>query len=251
MSAQAKPISEVVKDFEQSLENLQPSTRRVYLAVARAAIKAAHLELWQCPSTGELLASLGQSPTEKKARISPFLNFLGDGELEELVSEEDSAALQNWVIQRLAKQMRSVKNPSIATRRDSGLIAALCAAPSKGTPRKWPENCLKIEGREVLLWDAAIEEPCFALSLRFWHAWRERLARPDQRRLYRKSLHWSQSGLLFPGPNGAPLSRAALHNALRRLNVAGDHNSIGPITPEKIRAAFLCAGSSLSEGIRL
>jgi hypothetical protein len=240
VSAQAKPISEVVKEFEQSLRTYRPSTRRVYLAGARAAIRSAHLELWQCPSTGELLASLGESPTEKRIRISPFLKFLCDGELEELVSDEDSAALQNWVIQRLAKQMRSEKNPSITTRRDSGLIAALCAAPSKGTPRKWPETCLKIEGREVLLWDTAIEEPCFAVSLRFWHAWRERLARPDQRRLYRKSFLWGQSRLLFPGPNGAPLSRAALHNALRRLDFAGPPNSIGPITPEKIRAAFLC-----------
>jgi hypothetical protein len=239
VSAQAKPISEVVKDFEQSLENLRPSTRRVYVAAAKTAIRSAHLELWQCPSTGELLASLGESPTEKKARISPFLNFLGGGELKELVSDEDSAALQNWVIQRLAKQMRSVKNPSIATRRDFGLIAALCAAPGRGTPRKWPENCLKIEDREVLLWDTAIEEPCFAVSLRFWHAWRERLARPDQRRLYRKSLLWGQSQLLFPGPNGAPLNRAALHNALRRLDFAGPRNSIGSITPEKLRAAFL------------
>jgi hypothetical protein len=155
------------------------------------------------------------------------------------VSDQDSAALKNWVIQRLAKQIRFVKNPSITLRRDSGLIAALCAAPARGTPRKWPENCLKIEGREVLLWNTAIEEPCFADSLRFWHAWRERLARPDQRRLYRKSLLWGQSRLLFPGPNGAPLSRAALHNALRRLNLAGERDSIGPITPEKIRAAFL------------
>ena len=92
----------------------------------------------------------------------------------------------------------------------------------------------------MLLWDASIEEPCFAISLRFWHAWRERLARPDQRRLYRKSLQWSQSRLLFPGPNGAPLGRAALHNALRRLNAVGERSSIGPITPEKIRVAFLC-----------
>ena len=176
MSAQAKPISEVVKDFEQSLENLRPSTRRIYVAGAKTAIRCAHLELWQCPSTGELLASLGESPTEKKARVSPFLNFLGGGELKELVSDEDSTALQNWVIQTLAKEMRSVKNPSIATRRDLGLIAALCAAPSKGTPRKWPENCLKIDDREVLLWDTAIEEPCFAISLRFWQAWRERTA---------------------------------------------------------------------------
>jgi hypothetical protein len=134
VSAQAKPISEVVKEFEQSLENLRPSTRRVYVAAARTAIRAAHLELWQCPSTGELLASLGQSPTKKKARISPFLNFLGDGELEELVSDEDSAALQNWVIQRLGTETHSLKNPSIATRRDLGLIAALCAAPAMRAP---------------------------------------------------------------------------------------------------------------------
>ncbi len=202
MSAQAKAISEVVKDFEQSLENLRPSTRRVYMAGARSAIKAAGFELWQSPSTTDLMASLGKSPTEKRVRISPFLDFLGGGNLEELMSDEDSVALQNWVIQRLAKEMRSVKNPSIATRRDSALIAALCAAPARGTPRKWPEKSLKIEGREVLLWDTAVEEPCFAVSLRFWRAWRERLARPDQRRLYRKSLEWNQSRLLFPGPNG-------------------------------------------------
>jgi hypothetical protein len=50
---------------------------------------------------------------------------------------------------------------------DLELIAALCSAPARGTPRKWPENCLKIEGREVLLWDVAIEEPCFTVCLRF------------------------------------------------------------------------------------
>ena len=150
------------------------------------------------------------------------------------------AALQNWVIQRLEKQMRFLKNPSIAIRRDMALIVAICAAPARGTPRKWPESCLKITESEVLLWDVAIKEPCFALPLRFWHAWRERLARPDQRRLYRKSLKWSQSRLLFPGPNGAPLGRAALHNALRRLNGVAECSSIGPITPEKIRVAFLC-----------
>ena len=251
MSAQPKAISELLEDFEQSLENLRPSTRRVYVAGARAAIRAAHLEFWRCPSATELLASLGTSPIEKKARISPFLDFLGGAKPKNSVSDEDSAALQNWVIRRLTKQMRLVKNPSIATRRDTALIAALCAAPARGTPLKWPENCLQIEGREVLLWDTSIEEPCFAISLRFWHTWRERLARPDQRRLYRKSLQWGQSRLLFPGPYGAPLSRAALHNALGRLNAPGERSSIGPITPEKIRAAFLCGDPLQVKAIQL
>jgi hypothetical protein len=206
VSPQAKVISEVVKDFEQSLQNLRPSTKRVYLAGARAAIRAASFEPWQSPSLTDLLASIGKSPVEKSARISPFLDFLGGPK--QSVSDSDSAALQNWVIQRLTKQMRVVKNPSIASRRDTALIAALCAAPARGSPRKWPEICLTVAENELLLWDAPIQEPCFALALRFWHAWRKRLARPDQRRLYRKSLEWSQSRLLFPGPNGAPLSRA-------------------------------------------
>ena len=119
MSTQAKPISEVVRDFEQSLENLRPSTKRVYVADARAAIRAAGLEFWQSPSTTDLLASIGKSPTEKRARISHFLDFLGDRGSKQSVSDEEIAALQNWVIQRFTKQMRSVKNPSIATRRDT------------------------------------------------------------------------------------------------------------------------------------
>ena len=131
MSAQAKPISEVIEDFEQSLESLRPSTRRVYVAGAKAAIRAACLELWQSPSITDLLASIGKSPTEKRARISPFLDFLGDRGSKQSVSDEEIVALRNWVIQRLAKQMRSVKNPSITSRRDTALIAALCAAHAK------------------------------------------------------------------------------------------------------------------------
>ena len=142
MSAQAKPISELIEDFEQSLEHLRPSTRRVYVAGAKAAIRAACLELWQSPSTDELLALIRESPTEK--RISPFLAFLGGGGPKNLLSDEDIAGLQNWVIQTLSRlQIRGVKQPSLTSRRDLALIAAMCAAPARGTPRKWPENCLK------------------------------------------------------------------------------------------------------------
>jgi hypothetical protein len=66
--AQANPIKESIKDFEQSLENLRPSTRRVYVAGARTAITAARLELWQCLSPIELLASIGKSPGDKTLR---------------------------------------------------------------------------------------------------------------------------------------------------------------------------------------
>jgi hypothetical protein len=48
-------------------------------------------------------------------------------------------------------------------------------------------------------------------------------------------------------PDGAPLSRATLHNALRRLNAGGERNSTRPITPEKIRAAFLWRDPALAK----
>jgi hypothetical protein len=69
------------------------------------------LELWQSYSTNELLASIEKYPTEKRARFSPFLDFLGGGGSKQSVSHEDSVTLQNWVIQTIARQMRFVKNP--------------------------------------------------------------------------------------------------------------------------------------------
>ena len=107
---------------------------------------------------------------------------------------------------------------------------------------KLPPN----QGSEVLLWGQKIEEPAFALSLRYWQVWRERLARPDQARLYRKNAKWRQSKLLFPGPGGGALGRAAVHNALRRLIGVGE--GIGKLTPQKVRIAFLANRGSLGDG---
>ena len=136
---------------------------------AKAAIRAACLELWQSYSSNDLLALIRESPTEK--RISPFLDFLGDGEPKNSLSDEDIEGLQNWVIQTLSRvQIRGVKQPSLTSRRDLALIAAICAAPARDTPRKWPVNCLQVRENQVFLWDAHIQEPCFAISLRFWHA---------------------------------------------------------------------------------
>jgi hypothetical protein len=244
---------DVLKEFERSLERRKPSTIRLYVAGAKAAIKAAKVNVLECGSYAELLALIREAQPEKGVRIAPFLRFLergGEGELNKSVAREAVRGIQYWVIQAFAKRMRREKNPSIASRRDMALIASLCLAP-KGNPRNWARNCLKITGAQVILWDKRVEEPVFALALRFWHAWRERLTRPDQRRLYRRPREWSHSELLFPGPRGRPLARAALHNALRRLlSGVGEARRL---TPLKIRAAFLAgepltAGSGLLQG---
>ena len=74
-------------------------------------------------------------PHRKEGTNLSFLKFSRRRRAQELASDEDSTALQNWVIQTLAKEMRFVKNPSIATRRDLGLIAALA--------RRLPEELLE------------------------------------------------------------------------------------------------------------
>jgi len=241
----------VIQEFAQSLAGRKPSTIRLYVAGARAAIKAAGAAVSECGSRAELLSLVRKSRPRKSARVAPFLHFLergggANGTVKESLATEDIRGIQYWVVQTMAKRLRSDKNASIATRRDMALIASLCCAsaqlpPERANPLKWPQSCLQIRGSEVLLWGQKIEEPAFALSLRYWHAWRERLARPDQVRLYRKHPQWSRSDLLFPGPRGGPLGRSALHNALRRLTRVGERS----LTPQKVRAAFLASSGSL------
>ena len=91
VSAQPKAISELLADFEQSLEN--SSARH------QTGLRGGRQNGYQIRSLGALAVPFDwpnywprRRIPKKKARISPFLNFLGDGELEELVSEEDSAA---------------------------------------------------------------------------------------------------------------------------------------------------------------
>jgi hypothetical protein len=184
-------------------KNLRPSTRRVYEAGARAAIRTASLELWQCHSPTELLASLGKSPSEKRVRISPFLDFL-----EELGDSKTRNA-------DALREKSFHRNPA-RHRPDRRAMRGSCRRNSSKMARKLPQD----RGPR----SAAVERgdrgtiaslsPC-AFGTPGENGWPA-----DQRRLYRKSLQWSRPRLLFPVPSGAPLDRAALRNALQRLNLA-------------------------------
>jgi hypothetical protein len=70
---------------------------------------------------------------------------------------------------------------------------------------------------EVKLWDTAAETQGLALTLLYWHSWRERLDRPKQSRLHRKA--WAYSQLLFRNSKGGVLKKQAMHDALSRLGV--------------------------------
>ena len=248
---EANKVMDSIKEFKKSLEGLKPSTLRVYVAGAKTAINAVKANVSLCRSYGELLTLILEAQPEERARVAPFLRFLASGGrgANTPVPPEDVRGIQFWVIQSIAKRIRTERNPSLASRRDMALLAALCVAPAKGNPQAWPKDCLKIRGEDVILWDKRIQEPAFALSLRFWHAWRERLSRPEQRRLYRKARQWSHSKLLFPGPRGEALSRTALHNALGRLlGGVGEGSLRHPITPNTIRFAFRAGDTLWAQG---
>lgn len=238
-------LARALLEFEPSLQGLSPFTRRRYLAGARALLRAAFpgpAGPSGVASYEELWARTRDVKLPKPARARPFLRFLESRQAP--AAPKNFEAVRARALQAL-DQANRVKNPSLTARRDAALVAALCAAPGRGDPRRWPKSCLTVTETGVTLWGEGVQEPGPALALRFWAHWRERLSRPDQRRLYRRSLPWAQSGLLFPGPGGEPLSRAAPHNALRRLTGVGEGSRL---TPEKVRAAFLAARDGFSAG---
>ena len=229
--SEADAALDLIRDFKASLEGLKASTLRVYLSGAKAVIKAVQDDGSEWGSNAELLAIIREVLPVKGARIAPFLGFLGSNQAKVFMPLEDSSGVQNWVVQSLGKRLRSQRNPSIANKRDMALIAALCVAPARGNPRNWLRNALKsrAEGDSV---GKTSRGTGFRASLAFLASWRERLSRPDQRRLYRQlegvePVKTPFSGAAWPavGPNG-------FHNALRRL-LSGVGGGGVPISPRE------------------
>jgi hypothetical protein len=219
------------------------STRRLYLGAARRAVEISGKTPDNCGSYGEILAllremkSCGKLP--KSLRIAPFLRFL-DGKLPGARAEIiEYSPIRTWVIDRIEEETRVTREASHVIRRDLAMLACLCLAPEKGSPRHWSKSVLSVArkggGFAVKLWDKAVEPPGLALALLYWHSWRERLDRPEQSRLHRKA--WALSDLLFPNSKGKTLKKQAMHDALSRLSVQGEGRV--RLTPGRVREAFL------------
>jgi len=219
------------------------TTRRVYLSAAKKAFKIIGKTPENCGSYQELLASLRENLAQKKLpkalRIGPLLSFL-DSKLPKKPEDiPDYGPIRAWVIDQIVKETRETRKALHFIRRDLAMLACLCVAPEKGSPRSWPKGALavvrKAGGFEVKLWDKPVDTPGLALALLYWHTWRERLDRPEQSRLHRKA--WACSDLLFPNSKGEVLGKQSMHDALSRLSVQSE----GPVrlTPELIRQAFL------------
>jgi hypothetical protein len=220
------------------------STRRVYLSAAKKALKLLGIVQDKCKSYAEVLCLLREAlageTLPKTLRIGAFLSFLESKNPRVRLEEPDYGPVRTWILDRIERDSKAVREASHYVRRDLALLACLCLAPGKGVPPRWPKSALTVArekggGFKVKLWDKEVEAGGLALTLLYWHMWRERLDRPEQRRMYRKA--WAYSDLLFPASNGGPLTKHAVRNALLRVTAGGD----GPagLTPGVIRKAFM------------
>ena len=222
-----------------------PSTWRVYLAAAKKALKLVGKTAEDCGSYEELLALFREHRAQKKLpktlRIEPFLGFLDSKIPKEKEIIPDYGPIRAWVIDQIEKETRETRKAVHFIRRDLAMLACLCAAPERGSPRSWPKTALIVApkqqggGLEVILWDKPIDKPGLTLALLYWHRWRERLDRPEQSRLHRKA--WAYSDLLFPNSRGETLTKHAMRNALSRLGIQAEGGV--RLTPELVRKAFL------------
>ena len=219
------------------------TTRRVFLSAAKKALKIIGKTPDNCGSCEELRAllreNLGQKKFQKGLRLAPFLSFLDSKIPKNPEDIPDYGPIRALVVECIEKETKATRKAAHFIRRDLAMLACLCVAPEKGSPRSWPKSALAVtrqdEGFHVKLWEKAVENPGLALALLYWHSWRERLDRPEQSRLYRKA--WAYSDLLFPNSRGGALKKQAMHDALSRLNLRGEDGA--RLTPGLIRKAVL------------
>jgi hypothetical protein len=222
------------------------STRRVYLSAVKRALKIAGIADDDCESHGDLLAILLEAQKKQKLprslKIGPFLAFLDSRIPKDPNNIPDYEPIRRWVIDRISEETKCTAKASIFVRRDLAILACLCIAPEKDSPRRWPKSALVVTRQGgvfcVTLWDKVVKKESLALALLYWDNWRKRLDRPEQSRFFRKS--WAYSPLLFPNSKGEAMTKHVTRNALLRLTVQGEGRV--PLTTSDIRRAFLQVG---------
>jgi hypothetical protein len=242
---------DLLKDFSAFQgEAHAESTRRVYVSAVKQAFRLSGKDLKDCVPDQDLLTFLRTAKAERKLpsklRIGPFLRFL-EAQIPAAPSQDpDYEAIRTWVIQRIEEETLVANKASAYLRRDLAMLACLCLAPGRQSPRHWPRSALVVgkqrgESLDLKLWGKPVHLQSLAMSLLYWDKWRERLGRPDQGRIHRKD--WAHSHLLFPNATGGVLTKHALHNALARLSVQGEGRV--RLTPSQIQKAFLQHPGSL------
>jgi hypothetical protein len=232
-----------IREFAQFQgKKYAPSTRRLYVAAVKKALKRLGKKPEDYGSCEVMLAEfrekIASGELAKSLRLTPFLKFL-ESRIPKTEPEPDYGPVREWVLERIEAEIKATKKALYFIRRDLAMLVCLCVAPEQGSPRRWPKAALSVartaNGFEVTLWGKAVDRPGLALGLIYWHNWRDRLDRPELSRLHRKA--WAFSDLLFPNSKGEVMTKHAVRNALLRL---GSFTGAGVRpTPDLVRRAFL------------
>jgi len=98
--------------------------------------------------TGLIAEHRKQKKLPKALRIAPFLGFLDSKIPKEEENIPDYGPIRAWVIGRIGKETKATRKALSFIRRDLAMLACLCAAPERGSPRRWPKSALKVAPKE-------------------------------------------------------------------------------------------------------
>jgi hypothetical protein len=221
------------------------SSRRVYVSAAKKALRTLGEPARQCQSCEEILILLTERKEKgvipRSLRLNPFLEFVRSKTRTKAYDETKWEVVRTWIVTSILQETKTASGVSYFIRRDLAMLAGLCLAPEKRSPRFWPRGALTVTRLragefKVTLWDSEVGNQGLALPLLYWHFWRERLARPDQARLGRKES-WAFNDLLFPNSEGNSLKSQVVRNALKRMSAR--NKAPADVTPALIQRAFL------------
>jgi hypothetical protein len=212
---QSAVLPELLQKFQHDINTLSPVTRALYARAAKRSFshcRSIHGE----PTLEVLLVFFKEMPPSEKnkrfGRVHRFERFvrelaLGQGGERQRFAWMD--ALAKISLQPL---------DTLSELRDFALLAAW--ATLKRDPREVLTLTLKeVTKAPTLAIRGVTVAPASQTSLRRWLELRLRTERPEQARLFKRSSAWADSPLVFPNSRGGQLSRSALYNALRRLQL--------------------------------
>jgi site-specific recombinase XerD len=152
------------------------------------------------------------APREKRLRFGRIHRF--EAFLAGRAEAPGPSAPKRAALRVFALRYRPLERPLDV--RDAAFLAAVAVTGSAEAARALTLADVREGGGLLRIADRPAEGAA-AEALRRWLGLRRRMLRPEQARLFRRGQRWAQSPLLFPAPDGKPLSRSAFANALRRF----------------------------------
>ena len=134
----------LIKDFTKfDGKRYAASSRRVYVAEAKKALKILGVAARQCNTCDELLVFLAEKRTKGEIpsalRIAPFLHFVQSRTAD--ATTVDLQPIRAWVISNVETDTKAPLQISYLMRRDLAMLAGLCLAPDQKSPGYWQRKC--------------------------------------------------------------------------------------------------------------